>query len=580
MLIAFFIFSPGLLTEAAGEKRESEPNNESNEANEVSSGVVTLGQISGFDDEDWYRLDVQKEGTVKVLLENLIFNHEITLYDKNLSYIAKSDHYFDPKMGTRSLEGNVYVPGTYYLKITASNDSGRDYRLKVTYPSKNVKHDSSFEPNDTKENGYGVQSGKIYYSKIETAYDVDYYKLDVKKPGEIRVWLDELPYDYDLYLYNENGMEVGKNLQSGQRAELIEYVAKEAGTYYAMVKSNRGEYSSKSNYAFKATYPATVKQNSALEPNDTKETSTALSSGKEYKAKIESAKDVDVYKLKVEKAGQIRVNVYHLPFMSYDFTLKDDKGNELRQKWFKGEKAGYLDYEARKAGTYYVYVKSPLDEFSKKHSYTIKATFPTKKFAHNKKTLESNDTREWAYPLKSGKTYKEFIHAPTDEDFYKITLKKNEKLSVALSELVYDYDLVIQDHKGNDLRVVTKWAKNKMKKEIHFQAPYGGTYFVKVYSPYDKYSTSKAYKLYSVKHQYYQPLVNDVLKNSTYVSGKAEPNMKVYVKVGSKVIGTTTTYHDGSFSVKIPKQKAKTKLSVYTVDSKKKVSPVNQIIVK
>ncbi|MDR7078864.1 hypothetical protein J2Y03_003921 [Neobacillus niacini] len=62
------------------------------------------------------------------------------------------------------------------------------------------------------------------------------------------------------------------------------------------------------------------------------------------------------------------------------------------------------------------------------------------------------------------------------------------------------------------------------------------------------------------------PTVNQVGDNQTSVTGKAEIGANVIVKSGSTVIGQATTYSTGSFSVKIPKQKAGTKLTVYAKD--------------
>ncbi|MGG2028619.1 Ig-like domain-containing protein [Gottfriedia sp. S16(2024)] len=59
------------------------------------------------------------------------------------------------------------------------------------------------------------------------------------------------------------------------------------------------------------------------------------------------------------------------------------------------------------------------------------------------------------------------------------------------------------------------------------------------------------------------PTVNKVSINSTSVTGKSEPSTTVYVKSGSKTIGSTTTSNKGTYTVKIPKQKLGTKLSIY-----------------
>lgn len=62
------------------------------------------------------------------------------------------------------------------------------------------------------------------------------------------------------------------------------------------------------------------------------------------------------------------------------------------------------------------------------------------------------------------------------------------------------------------------------------------------------------------------PAINAVTDNATVVSGKAEVNSKVFVLASGKLIGETTAVN-GSFSLKITKQKAGTVISAYAVDA-------------
>ncbi|WP_449402599.1 Ig-like domain-containing protein [Exiguobacterium artemiae] len=70
-------------------------------------------------------------------------------------------------------------------------------------------------------------------------------------------------------------------------------------------------------------------------------------------------------------------------------------------------------------------------------------------------------------------------------------------------------------------------------------------------------------------------LVSD---QSIVVSGKVESNVKVYVKVGSKLIGSALS-GKGIYNIKIVKQKAGTKLTVYAVDASGNHSKSKQVTV-
>lgn len=76
------------------------------------------------------------------------------------------------------------------------------------------------------------------------------------------------------------------------------------------------------------------------------------------------------------------------------------------------------------------------------------------------------------------------------------------------------------------------------------------------------------------------PKVNAVNDSSTAVTGTTESNATVYVKAGSKVVGESKATSKGAFSVKIPKQKAGTKLSVVVQDTANNTSKAVEIIVQ
>ena len=58
--------------------------------------------------------------------------------------------------------------------------------------------------------------------------------------------------------------------------------------------------------------------------------------------------------------------------------------------------------------------------------------------------------------------------------------------------------------------------------------------------------------------------VQSVRSRAVSVKGSAKGTAKVYVKAGSKTLGSAKTAADGSFSVKIKKQKKNTKPVSYT----------------
>ncbi|MET1179961.1 S8 family serine peptidase [Peribacillus simplex] len=77
-----------------------------------------------------------------------------------------------------------------------------------------------------------------------------------------------------------------------------------------------------------------------------------------------------------------------------------------------------------------------------------------------------------------------------------------------------------------------------------------------------------------------KPTVNTVTTKTTKVTGKAEANSTVSIKASKKVIGSATATAKGTFSVKIPKQKAGQNLYTYAKDKAKNVSESRKVTVK
>lgn len=76
------------------------------------------------------------------------------------------------------------------------------------------------------------------------------------------------------------------------------------------------------------------------------------------------------------------------------------------------------------------------------------------------------------------------------------------------------------------------------------------------------------------------PKMNAVSDQSTSVTGTAEANTTVYVKVGNKTLGSSKANSKGAFSVKIPKQKAGTQLAVTAQDAAKNTSKAAVVTVQ
>lgn len=105
------------------------------------------------------------------------------------------------------------------------------------------------ESNNTFATADVVNQDDTIYGKISSTSDVDIYKVTFAVAGTANFWLGDIPSgkDYDLYVYNESGQQLG--VSSGtSSSELISFQTIGATTYYFKVVGSDGDYDTNNQY--------------------------------------------------------------------------------------------------------------------------------------------------------------------------------------------------------------------------------------------------------------------------------------------------------------------------------------------
>ncbi|MGV8038805.1 MAG: C25 family cysteine peptidase [Thermoanaerobaculaceae bacterium] len=112
-----------------------------------------------------------------------------------------------------------------------------------------------FEPNDTFATARPLALGPGgIQAFICSAADVDYFSLGANDGDEIHLFLEDLPKDYSLELYNPSGTLVASSVRPGTAPEEIVYRATNAsGLFRAKVLSAGGEFSTIQPYRLRGT---------------------------------------------------------------------------------------------------------------------------------------------------------------------------------------------------------------------------------------------------------------------------------------------------------------------------------------
>ncbi|GKU80810.1 Ig-like domain-containing protein [Niallia sp. NCCP-28] len=170
-----------------------------------------------------------------------------------------------------------------------------------------------------------------------------------------------------------------------------------------------------------------------------------------------------------------------------------------------------------------------------------------------------------------------------DIDFHKVVVPKDGVLLVGGASYSYSIDLqfvaVQKDFVNSNKLVYIGYDYNDGVEVQGYQAK-AGTYYIGVIDgdyEYD-YDDNTENDFYGIAPAFFdnvapaKPKVNKVDNNDKVVTGKAEANSTVTVKVGSKKIGSAKTTSKGAFTAKIAVQKAGIKISASAKDSSGNVS--------
>lgn len=261
--------------------------------------------------------------------------------------------------------GEIKKAGGYQplpTSITVSlTDWETDIRSHKNPPKENTLIYVEKETNNTKESSISLDSGVIYNGTVTRTVDhKDIYELNVQEPGEVKL---EVYMDAGYYVVTD---------ELGNEIDLIRpsFTASHAGKYYLEFIYDSGDYPDTQQYVVKATYPSDNQNGS----NDTTFAAYPIKSERTYFSTLDSAKDIDFYKITVESLGEIFVEL-GFNTSNKEIYIYDKYGNELAKD------IGYpnVSFKSKYVGEYYVSVNGIGGQYSTTNPYSIKVTFPAKK---------------------------------------------------------------------------------------------------------------------------------------------------------------------------------------------------------
>jgi len=205
----------------------------------IEAGSYT-GFIDSTDTNDYYKVSLSSGQMILVSLTPPAgSDFDLYLYNPSQSQVASST------LGGSQTDTVSYVAtssGDYYIRIKQWSGSGV-YSFTVWLSSVATQNDwsSGTDAGNSRDQALAISpgSGTGYLDSTDTD---DYYKITTTSSGGIDLILaPPTGSDFDLYLYDSNGIPVASSTLSGSQTDTINYTATSAGDWYIRVHLYSGE---------------------------------------------------------------------------------------------------------------------------------------------------------------------------------------------------------------------------------------------------------------------------------------------------------------------------------------------------
>jgi hypothetical protein len=109
---------------------------------------------------------------------------------------------------------------------------------------------NSFEANNSYSQAKTINTGIVASETINSAADIDWFKITTSNSNAtLQVTLNNLPADYDLYLYNKSMKLLSSSTATGISSESVVYaLGARKETFYIKVMAKKGEYNTSGCY--------------------------------------------------------------------------------------------------------------------------------------------------------------------------------------------------------------------------------------------------------------------------------------------------------------------------------------------
>lgn len=361
-------------------------------------------------------------------------------------------------------------PSTAYQFRVSSSCGGTTsaYSAPVTFttiPATGGCSDA-YEDNNTLATAKTIPVNTPITAILSSTTDKDYFLFsNTSANPNIKISLSNLPKNYAIRLYKENGAQIGISDNAGTENEEIVYTTTVVGTYKIQVYSFNKLFNATSCYTLQASISNGTTTPTCSVPVPAASAVTQTSALISWPA-VSGAVSYDL-RYKTSVAG-------------FDTTVTTSGTS--------------FNINNLAAGTGYDYqVKTNCSEngsaYSTLASFTTEASTPT-----CSDSFEPNNTSSTAAQIVANTSVTGIISSATDKDYFKFSNANNAKnIKVTLTNLPADYDVKLYAPSGSQVGVSENTGT--ASETIIYNTPIAGSFKIQVYSKTGAFNTSSCYTL-------------------------------------------------------------------------------------
>ena len=369
-------------------------------------------------------------------------------------------------------------PGVYVLRLS-DGGSNASAAQTMTLDLSFTPSDDGYEPNNAFRDARPVPLDFEAMATIFPQRDQDIYRLNVTRPGEMRVLVEDVPETMDVFVRAYDlDLNVVADWQGPKReggdTEAIVHFAR-PGIYFLLIKDGSDNAASPMPFRVETRFrPAP----DPFEPNNTRRAAHEIDPDGEYRISIFPRRDVDHLSFTVDHPGTLHFVIEDVPEEMDVYARVYNLDGDVIRDWIGPKRNGgdtVREADIPRPGRYFLLLKDGSDDASSARGLTL-----TTRYTRQADQYEPNNTRVLARPLPVGGEIAFNILPQRDVDYFAVNIREPGQLDVLITDVDERLDVFLRVYDMNG-DVVWDWVGPKRDggdtvARIDFGQP--GTYFL------------------------------------------------------------------------------------------------------